>query len=337
MTKYSKIIQQAKRRINTYEGLGSYDKDKFKPLCEKHRQDITIAILDEFDMYGKSLPAGNTLLHNIDNISQERLSHIINTFLLGIYLYDKIHKIKENIDIQLSDALAKARHDFTFLWFLICLYHDLGYSEEVDNVDPDWTYQDKHLGSIVAVPKVYKEIYKYYFLYRKFEHNKIDHGLYAGLTMYHDLCEIRTKKKWCKSLKKIYNLASWVVLAHNIWFVKDNDIEKCKTYHKYHLEQLILKTNTNNGQNEIADYPIKLSQHPLLFLFCLVDLIEPMKRIGCMDCCDKIDFRITKNKLIIKSSLDFISGQEYIKNIASANDWLVKTEKNDNTVTIPLA
>ena len=109
MTKYSKIIQQAKKRIKTYEGLGSYDKDKFKPLCEKHRQDITIAILDEFDMYGKSLPAGNTLLHNIDNISKERLSHIINTFLLGISLYDKIHKIKENIDIQISETLAKVR------------------------------------------------------------------------------------------------------------------------------------------------------------------------------------------------------------------------------------
>lgn len=345
MTKYSKIIQQAKRRINTYEGLGSYDKDKFKPLCEKHRQDITIAILDEFDMYGKSLPAGNTLLHNIDNISKERLSHIINTFLLGIYLYDKIHKIKENIDIQLSDTLAKARHDFTFLWFLICLYHDLGYSEEVDNIEPDWTCQDKYLGSIVAVPKLYKEIYKYYFVYRKLEHNKIDHGIFAGLTMYKDLCKNREQKAreikradlWNPSLIPLYNLASWIVLAHNIWFVKDTDIDNCKIYQKYRLEQLILKTNTNNGQNEIANYPIKLSQHPLLFLFCLVDLIEPMKRIGCMDCCDKIDFRITKNKLIIKTNLDCNSGQEYIKNITSANDWLTITERNNNTVTIPLA
>ena len=298
-----------------------------------------------FQKYGKGDEQINTLLSEVKNISKIRCAHIIYTFLLGYYIYQQCNNLRKKIEQKTKELLNKAghEHDFAFIWFLITLFHDLGYAEEDKGRKSRFgkTMASKlKLEQIDGVPSLYEKVYLDYFCYIKKVHKKTDHGIYAGLTMYKVLCDINRIKEWdegIERLKPLYNLASWVVLSHNIWFVKDTDIDNCKIYQKYRLEQLILKTNTNNGQNEIANYPIKLSQHPLLFLFCLVDLIEPMKRIGCMDCCDKIDFRITKNKLIIESNLDCTSGKKYIENIASANDWLIKTKKNDNTVTISLA
>lgn len=298
-----------------------------------------------FQKYGKGDEQINTLLSEEKNISKIRCAHIIYTFLLGCYIYQQCSNLRKKIEQKTKELLNKAGHDhdFAFIWFLITLFHDLGYAEEDKGRKSRFgkTMASKlKLEQIDGVPSLYKKVYLDYFCYIKKVHKKTDHGIYAGLTMYKILCDINRIKEWDEGIERLeplYNLVSWVVLAHNIWFVKDNDIEKCKTYHKYHLEQLILKTKTDNGQIDIVDYPIKLSQYPLLFLFCLVDLIEPMKRIGCMDCYDKIDFRITKNKLIIKTNLDCNSGQEYIKNITSANDWLTITERNNNTVTLSLA
>lgn len=327
---YKTILEKAQKKLDNNDYLSLK-----QPGSLQINQSKCI-IVDQFTHFGKANPEYNLLLNDIQQLKDIRCHHILCTFLLGIYVYNHCNTIRSNVKKVIQKYNQHSFHkDFSFIWFLVCLFHDLGYAEEEKKRNR--ISLNKHLGNITNVPKLYKNVYENYFVYRKLEHNKIDHGIFAGLIMYEDLCRIREKKHWNKHLNELYNLASWVVLAHNIWFVKDNDIEKCKTYHKYHLEQLILKTKTDNGQIDIVDYPIKLSQYPLLFLFCLVDLIEPMKRIGCMDCCDKIDFRITKNKLIIKSNIDCNSGQEYIKNIASANDWLIKTKKNDNTVTISLA
>ncbi len=335
---YKTILEKAQKKL---------DDNDYSSLKQAGALQINLSkciIVNQFTHFGKANPECNRLLKDIQQLKDIRCHHILCTFLLGIYAYNHCCTIRSNVKKVIQQYNKQSFHkDFFFLWFLICLFHDLGYTEEEKKRNR--ISLNKHLGDITNVPELYKNVYENYFVYRKLEHNKIDHGIFAGLTMYKDLCKNREQKAreikradlWNPSLIPLYNLASWIVLAHNIWFVKDTDIDNCKIYQKYRLEQLILKTNTNNGQNEIANYPIKLSQHPLLFLFCLVDLIEPMKRIGCMDCCDKIDFRITKNKLIIKSNIDCNLGQEYIKNITSANDWLTITERNNNTVTIPLA
>lgn len=224
--------------------------------------------------------------------------------------------------------------DFLFFWFLICLFHDLGYVEEnrgkdsaAFSISPN---QMNELGDVDGVPELFKEVYPYYYIYRKLEFGVVDHGICAGLRMYRDLCNIRKEharyntnpRFWREGLIPIYNLASWIVLAHNIWFVSDAKRSDCENYRKYALAKLILETKTGNGVQENVHYPFKLKEYPILFLFCLVDLIEPMKKIGKKDCCDSIEFKLSKNILAISSDLTCKCVKDYLDNVANASKWL---------------
>ena len=78
-----------------------------------------------------------------------------------------------------------------------------------------------------------------------------DDGIYAGITMYKSLCDIRSEQEknswkndkicWEKELEHIYNIASWVVLCHNIWFVQKNEKCNCELYEKFNLNSLVLE------------------------------------------------------------------------------------------------
>lgn len=191
------------------------------------------------------------------------------------------------------------------------------------------------LGDVDGVPDLYKEVSPYYFIYRRIEFGVVDHGIYAGRKMFQDLWNIRKEhalnnpdpKYWRKELVPIYNLVSWVVLAHNIWFTLDTDTKKSQMYRNYKLEELILETG---NKNDVVKYPITLKEYPFLFLFCLVDLIEPMKKIGNDECCNSIDFKLNDNTLTISSELKCNCIEEYFNNIAKASDWLCCVKHNDN-------
>lgn len=278
----------------------------------------------------------NSLLNQKRSISEERCAHIVFTFFLGLFFYKQSKTIQKSIDPKIESVLNNAGHldDFQFLWFLICLYHDLGYSEENKGVKSkigySWTSTHK-LGNPFGTPKLYESIYRNYFSYRKTEGKVTDHCIYAGLKMYEDLCKIRKEKKrnnpnpkfWKIELEVLYNFASWVVLAHNIWYVKDTDRTNCDLYRKYHLEKLILKTDLHGLPQK---YPILLSEHPVLFLFCLVDTIEPMKRIGCSTCCENIDFEVDEACITITSNLPCELNNIYTRQLLGTNDWLTTAE-----------
>jgi len=320
---------------------------RFNPLtqmdvCKKNTLQETVK--NQFAKFSKEDDEINTLIKGIKSINNVRCAHIIFTFLFGIYIYNKCEKIKKAVNKEVLEMLLLAGHpdDFSFLWFLICLFHDLGYTEEnsqhEDRVGPCWACNSKKLGAVDGVPEFYSKIYKNYFLYRKIEHGKTDHGIYAGLKMYPNLCRIRKNKAnspnggWRQQLKHVYNYASWVVLAHNVYFTKDTKSETCALYRKYSLEDLILETEGDS----IKNYPIKQSEHSVLFLFCLVDLIEPMKRIEEIECCDKIKFEICEDRIIISSDLDCTCVKNYLKGILDAKDWFAKVEQEDKRIIIPL-
>ena len=283
-------------------------------------------------------------MRKIDLIGDTRCAHIVFTFLLGVFIYDKAKIIKDAIDIKVKKLLKDAGHDdFAFLWFLICLFHDLGYAEEnkKENSKAELCWVcGKKLGKCAGVPRLYEDSYQRYFHYRKTEHNVTDHGVFAGLKMYEDLCRIQKEQKelnpnedvWRDELIPLYNLSSWVVLAHNIWFAKDTETDKCATYRKYELDELILKTE--KGGCRIKKYPINPKKYPVLFLFCLVDLAEPMKQFKNPDCCNKIDFEIGPDQISITSKIPCMLNDQYLQNLAQASDWLAVTTKTDNQVTI---
>ena len=340
--KYTELLEKAKQNLSDDYCPISF----FTPSPHQRGAD---AIKCQFSRFGKGDHHYNHLLKDIDKLDYVRCVHIINTFLLGKFLYENCRSIKECVNDNIRRYVKNNfKKDFYFFWFLICLFHDLGYAEEQKGKESVAFSTDFNKMNILAdvdgVPKLYKEVYPFYSIYRKLEFGVVDHGIFAGLKMYSDLCNIRKEhvcnnsdpEFWRKELEPIYNLASWVVLAHNIWFVKDTKRQDCDIYRKYCLEKLILETKSEKIKqkqtNVIVDYPIKIDEYPFLFLFCFVDLVEPMKKIGDMECCNKIDIDVAGRELTITSNLDCACGEQYLKQISEANDWLTKTKREGNAV-----
>ena len=329
--KYNDLLKKIR---DTLPDDYSLMKDHIPSLHQK----VSGVIESLFSDFGKGDKKYNTLLSEINELDNVRCNHIINTFLLGIALYEECDNFKIQIDKNIEKYVNEEfKKDFFFFWFLICLFHDLGYAEENKGKDSAAFSNDfskiSPLDDVDGVLALFKKVYPYYFLYRKIEFGVVDHGIYAGRKMFHDLCKIREEhasnnsnpKLWREELIQIYNLVSWVVLAHNIWFTLDTDTKKSQMYRKYKLEELILDTD---GKNNVVEYPITLQDYPFLFLFCLVDLIEPMKKIGDAECCNSIDFKLNDNTLTISSELKCNCIEEYFNNIAKASEWLCGVEKD---------
>lgn len=187
----------------------------------------------------------SSLIKDLKDLSDERCQHIVYVFLLGVGIYHKEEKLKERIDSQIDNYRKKYGRksdvNFLFVWFLCCLFHDLGYVKE-ESDDINWDFNLNEIGSSVGIPKFYRGTTKKYLKYIKDKYKKIDHGIYSGITMFKSLCEIRHNKEiqnkimWEKELIPIYNISSWVVLCHNIWLQEKETIdaiENCKTPDAY--------------------------------------------------------------------------------------------------------
>jgi len=262
----------------------------------------------------------NPLYDYIIKLDKIRIRHIVSTFFLGIYLYSNIQKIKSSINKvvnrykkQISDSVI----EFSFMWYLICLFHDLGYSIEDNEKYEDFKIFIKNKQIIhslkrpVGVPALYKDVYKDYFNYRLGSINsdicKPDHGICGGIILFNALNEILIKNQnaqkpkklsWNPKLINLYNYVSWVILAHNIYFIRKGDkFEKC--YRDKNLDKLIL------NEGEISK--ISLKKHSFLFLFALVDTIEPIKVLNEFTNLEKLKCKVELNNAkscIISLELD---------------------------------
>lgn len=283
----------------------------------------------------------NILYDGIDSLDDKRISHIVSTLFLGTYLYRNITSIREPID-RLLEKYQEQNPDstikFSFLWFLICLFHDLGYNiEEIKKYDSydDFLSQScsvpSFLKSKVGVPDVYFNIYKAYFNYRleskdKGFGGKPDHGICGGILLYDVLNKIVNKHirkgyekrtrglYWDKKLLNIYKRVSWVILSHNIYFAWEGS----KNYMDYKenpaLHELILT-------KELGPL-VKLNKHPFLFLFLLVDSIEPLKKLDYFEALDKILVECAPNILRIKFR-DEVILEQFKENIEGLQWYLI--------------
>ena len=75
--------------------------------------------------------AGGSKLHSldiwtksIDQYIEMRNVHTVNVFFIGIFLQ---RRIDENISIK---SEVSSDYPFSYLWYLLCLAHDLGYTYE---------------------------------------------------------------------------------------------------------------------------------------------------------------------------------------------------------------
>ncbi|MDY0142964.1 MAG: hypothetical protein RBR97_13835 [Bacteroidales bacterium] len=292
-------------------------------------------------------PLTDVLNHNRSN------EHVFSVFFLGILVYNNCSAVKTTIDKKLSyykKQNPKADISFPYVWFMIALFHDSGYTfEKEDRIRSIQSFKDEYriefpLKSSVGVPRFMSKVYENYFNYRFHptlddDIRKPDHGILAGLLLYDSLTNIFEVNKpddydenkgyymnelfWSKNLLNIYNLCSWVILSHNIFYARKGvvDDETLKLYEskEYELHPLILDASQESA--------INLKQYPFLFLLCLVDTIEPYK-MGK----DNSWTEIEKNYKInfTKNSVDLELPDSIPNSIKQMENWLAVDVKSNS-------
>lgn len=259
-----------------------------------------------------------------------RFKHIISVYLLGIYLYNNIPNLKIMIDRKLKN-LGRVESDdrkLIYMWFMISFFHDLGYKYEsnVSNlkIKDSELFKKQEYSLSECIPSIYgKELCQNYYKFR----NKRDHGIAAGVIFYKELCSIRRSGERISNLyygedleEQLYVIGR-IILVHNIWFCSNRKKRKVKEYTNNGIESLILETNTKGTP---SNYPIVFEDYPLLFLFCLIDSIEPLKATNILS---EIDIQCTENSIKIITNDDV-----YIKKLLSLRKWLTRVIKRGNNV-----
>ncbi|HPG41956.1 MAG TPA: hypothetical protein PLP19_21760 [bacterium] len=156
---------------------------------------------------------------SIEKTLLKRSSHTVSIFFLGILFYQKT-KIWGNLRLGENPPGYEI---FPFLWFLTCLFHDFGYDYEEDS--------KKHLESLInidgikrefnieydlltqnieniLIPKDIFQCISNYFLFKREEYKKLDHGIVAGLYYYDKLVKNR-RFKYEKLKERMYDKGSW--------------------------------------------------------------------------------------------------------------------------------
>lgn len=298
------------------------------------------------ELSGKS--NDNPLYDNINKLDNKRIRHIVSTFFLGTYIYFNVEPIKDSIDKVISRFKKQnpdSKIEFSFVWFLICLFHDLGYAiedkEKFNDFDDFIKGKVKYfLNERVGVPAFYESVYENYFNYRLKSRNvcirKPDHGICGGIILFNKLNEILLRKQankeseglyWNQKLINIYRHASWVILCHNIFFIKKGDIAE-QEYLDNKLNALIL--------NEKETTKINIKKHGFLYLFMLVDSIDPIKIANTFDSLTNFKFEISNNNLCFEID-DEAKRNDYFKKVLDLKLWLISDiERVDNKIMIKI-
>lgn len=281
--------------------------------------------------YIQSSKKERTLLYSgieyLKEKDKDRLRHIVSTFLLGLIFFKNCKDChKAVIDELKRFGIFESKEDreierhFVFMWFMISIFHDLGYRYEKEGKDLEEYRLSKNKG---AVPSLYNHLYrKYYINYR----NSKDHGVSAGVLFDESIPLIRRERysedpnEWDDKLDEVYHYVAWIIACHNIWFIRTEDGEKIQEYRQKGLSKLILSTEKENGHYK--EYPISFQKYPLFTLFCLVDTIEPIKSTSAFS---EIDIQIENEKIIISSN-----DTNYMRRVKGLNDWLLIVENKDN-------
>lgn len=227
-------------------------------------------IIEEFNTYAE--------------FKNDRAIHTVSIFFLGI-LIRKSTKLNSLIFEDKNNI--RGNPTFQFVWFLSILFHDFAESieKEIKYGDLDDLFKkyniDYRLTDYIEVGHIDKTLFQLirrYFYYRRYSMKSIDHGILAGIYMYDRLIKIRRQKEsegkaendnglnWHESLESLYATAAGAIACHNMWTTKKHS-EEHSDYIKFELDALVRPTFKK----------IKCGDNPLLFLFGLVDTIDPIK------------------------------------------------------------
>lgn len=295
----------------------------------------------------------STLVENIKALSSERKRHIISLFFIGHIIYDKISVIKDSVnrriyklDFPEQDEQIEVKEIFSFLWIMLCLFHDLGYAYEDGKIDIITGVELEEIFSKLKepfIPNIYSvENVKRYDVYRLCKWGCKDHGIWGGKVFFMDMNVIKNLLRsksgdlypirtfYTGNIDHIYAFISWVIICHNLRY--DNG-KSCYTncFKCQHLEDFIKPKSRC----------INLRSNPLLFLFCLADTLEPTKilksskgDVQSMNICKLLELDFSENVMSfnIDKLVDYKAGDEYKKAILSMNDWLIDVNANNLSV-----
>lgn len=339
MVTYRELLETAIRDKNSWVHC---DEDLALKLSIDDPKSCREFILNFFKDTSKE---SSLLVQKINKLENFRLQHIISVFFLGIAMYSRVPQMKIHVDNSLNDfkgfIYSHHKNPFPFIWFLICLFHDLAYVYEERKVNKSQlftSFSDLQrefglLGSPTAVPSLYtKDIHQKYFDYRnrpyQFDGGNNDHGICAGYMLYHDCCKIREENanneegKWDPRLVNVYNYAAWVVACHNIWTAKEKN-----EYHEAGLEAL----DWLDGRR-----PISSIDHPVFFMFCLLDSIEPIKVIRDTELLDKLLIEMDDEALVIEILFKCACRNKMDERIKDLNNWITTASQSEGTWRICL-
>lgn len=295
----------------------------------------------------------------IDELSSSnRIKHTLSIYLLGILFYDKCLTIRRSVEKQLTQSERWITHEgemtpFTYYWFLICFFHDLGYCLETkkiaDALDDLIIYQEGKLSAILptnyrsnlGIPSIIRDNIHKYFKYRYMERNCIDHGIIGAKLFFDERFDhyelkkkkygmrnfIENKRYWSNTiLQNIHLPVAWTIAAHNVWFDNGNT-EYTSKYRDYGLDGLIIKKPI-----------ISITKHPLLSLLSIVDSIDPIKFFL------RENTEITIEKIHKEYKIEFLEngfrinvmgidtdiGDRYYNQIRKIDEWIT-CNVDDNT------
>ena len=289
---------------------------------------------------GKGCKTELDIFKYISNLSDNRIRHIVSCFILGVTLYNRCRNIQENINNLLStingNPYETTKERFLYVWMLVSIFHDFGYAVEDGLISLEKTEFNELIKRFPTKPRYIPDIYtkillKNYNRYRTCRFGVNDHGIVGGIKLYKDLCELREIKEkkdklhyWGEALVKEFCIAAWTIVCHNVFIVKKGDNnEKCYTCKR--LNHLIFDHQSRE---------IKSKQHPFLFLFCLIDSIEPIKIVHDYHLLQKMSIDIQDNGITLDySNLCNVLCKVFSKKIIDMGLWITDVNKDGTIIT----
>lgn len=288
------------------------------------------------------------ILNYLNDLEPSRIIHIVSLYFWGLSILENVSLINTSCKNYISnlkkEPFEEIYNDFLYLWMLICFFHDLGYVVEEgkisfsSRVKPYFSFFPK--GPVTGIPSTYnKTLFKNYNNYISCRFNKYDHGVVSGIWLYHDLCEYRRSLVellgkdyedrsidgksyslfWGKELEELFMIASWTICCHNIFYEEKFDVF-APCYRHHHLDKLLYINKVRN---------IDVEKHPLLFLLCLADSIEPTKILG-YEHLDKVDVIFDSNsiKFSFDPNIENIVCKSFSHKLSELDKWLVDVDED---------
>lgn len=196
--------------------------------------------------------------------------------------------------------------------------------------------------------------------YNKLIRKGRDHGIYGGNLLYINLCENRTFYReqilqnkdvpnlcFGEELDAFFYYIATVITAHNIWLCADRckickkkyeecekheNCKKYKIYMKYKNNEILRNLIQRNvSQDGVPKrYRISFSSFPFLYLFDLIDSIEPFKQTNWLTDI-QISINEKRKEICIKSKDDV-----FLNKISEIKEWLTPVEVKNGSAIIKL-